>query len=311
MTKTIFINMPSYKDPEIWLTIEDFIKKAKYPKNVYFGVTHQTDLRVVETQFLNQHDKTRVQVNLAVPGSIVGAQPGRLNSHKFYNGQDYYLNMDSHMRAIPHWDVKIIKEFNEVEKRRGPSMFTGYVNTYDRKGNTDIYDEQLPTPTFYMSEENIAHFKQQGIPQFCPRYTHLGRETHSSYVSGHFFFTRGEYIDRVPFVEKIVFTEEEIFMALRMFTAGYNIFIPKTNFVFHRYGRPDRKLIWDEFPELWYPKADASKEHALKIIENNIIDKKEGLFPDRTLAEFEEYSGIQFVSRELDPAVISHGVVNP
>ena len=34
MTKTIFINMPSYKDPEIWLTIEDFIKKVPDIKNI-------------------------------------------------------------------------------------------------------------------------------------------------------------------------------------------------------------------------------------------------------------------------------------
>ena len=37
----IFINIASYRDPELLPTIEDAIAKAKYPERLVFGICHQ------------------------------------------------------------------------------------------------------------------------------------------------------------------------------------------------------------------------------------------------------------------------------
>jgi hypothetical protein len=297
--KTIFINIPSYKDLEIWMTIDDFIKNAKNPDRVYFGITHQSDNIEKETLIYNTYDKDKVLIDIFEPGLIVGCQPARKNSHKFYNNQDYYLNMDSHMRSIQNWDELIINEFEDIEKRKGKSVITGYVNDYD------LDDENNPilkisTPWIYkMSNDNIENFKNTGIVQMIPSYSNHIEEIESPYVSGHFFFTRSEYIKRVGFVDNITFTEEEMFMALRFFTAGYNLFIPKKTYVLHRYGRPNRKLFWEDFPEKFYESDVSSKKFFNNIVVNNVIDNKIGLFKDRSLSDFEEYSGINFKSREV------------
>jgi hypothetical protein len=302
--KTIFINIPSYSDPEIWDTIKDFILKAKNSSRIFFGITHQTfdlenDLLKSETNYTN------VKMDIIPAGSIIGCQPARKNSHKFYDGQDYYLNMDSHMRAVENWDSLIIDDFEKLEIKKGKSVLTGYVNSYEvNESGESILRKETPW-IFYMSEDNISNFKANGVLQMCPKHSNHTEPVLSPYVSGHFFFARGKYIEHVGFVEEITFTEEELFMAVRFFTAGYNLYIPSKNYVFHRYGRPNRRLIWEDFPEKFYPASEASKNFSVNVLENNIINQENGLFSERTLEEFEKYASISFKNRDLGSKIIS------
>lgn len=296
--KTIFINIPSYKDPELWMTIDDFLKNAKNPDRVYFGVTNQPEDIKNDKEIYSRYNKDKVLVDIVEPGSIVGCQPARKNSHKFYNNQDYYLNMDSHMRSIENWDDLMINEFEDIEARRGKSVITGYVNDYTLdENNNPIFNISTPW-VYHMSQDNLNNFKNTGVVQMVPGHSEHTEEVESPYVSGHFFFTRSEYVKRINFVNEIAFTEEELFMALRFFTAGYNIYIPKKTYVFHRYGRPNRKLFWEDFPEKFY-KADEYSRDFFNNIVNNPLDDNTSLFKDRSLSDFEEYSGINFKDRSV------------
>lgn len=305
--KTIFINIPSYEDPEIWETISSFIDNAKYPQRIFFGIANQTNARKLHEEVLERFPN--VSMHILEPGSIAGAQPCRIKSHEFYNGQDYYLNMDSHMRAIKNWDIELIEELEKTNIKYGKSVLTAYVAAYDKdKDGKDIIPKVTYATVFNMSDANKEHFYKYGIPQFCSYVTELSEPVKSPYISGHFFFTTKEVIEHVPYVDKILFTEEEIFMAVRFFTAGYNIFQPPKTFVYHRYGRAGRKLFWEDFSEQWYVKEKESREYASNVLQNNIIGK-DALFDKRSLAEFEEYSGIDFRNRVLSESVI-HGKIN-
>jgi GT2 family glycosyltransferase len=244
-------------------------------------------------------------MDIIPPGSIIGCQPARKNSHKFYDGQDYYLNMDSHMRAVENWDSLIINDFEKLESKKGKSVFTGYVNSYDVDESGGFILKKETPWLFYMSEDNISNFKQNGVLQMCPKHSNHTEPVLSPYVSGHFFFARGKYIEHVSFVEEITFTEEELFMAVRFFTAGYNLYIPSESYVFHRYGRPNRRLIWEDFPEKFYPASEASKNFSVNVLENNIINEKNGLFSERTLEEFEKYASICFKTRNLGSKIVA------
>lgn len=304
--KTIFINIPSYHDPEIWETVDNFYTNAKYPERVFFGITNQTDAIDLHAEVLARYD--RVSMDIVTPGSIVGCQPARLNSHKFYDDQDYYLNMDSHMRSIKDWDEELINDFEKLQESNGKSVITAYVAGYDKdaSGNDIILDSNFST-MFYMSEQNISSFKTNGIPQFCAYNHEYGVELPSPYVSGHFFFTSRDAIKDAPFVKEVMFTEEEIFMAVRFFTAGYNIFTPKKTYVYHRYGRNGRRLFWEDFPEVWNGKDKESRDFVVNILENNLVQSN-GILNKRTLSEFENYSGIRFKTRELSSDVISGNI---
>lgn len=306
--KTIFVNIPSYQDPEIWETVDNFYKNAKYPERIYFGITNQTDNKKLHEEVLIRFPN--VQMDILELGSIVGCQPARINSHRFYNNQDYYLNMDSHMRCILNWDEELVNDFEKLQEREGPSVITCYAAPYDKDENgADIIREVPYSTSFYMQEHNITHFKKHGIPQFCAYNQEYGIETPSPYVSGHFFFTSRQAILDAPFVKEVMFTEEEIFMAVRFYTAGYNLYNPKKTYIYHRYGRGGRRLFWEDFPELWYERDIESRNFVNNVLQNNIINDANGLLSKRTLSEFESYSGLNFSDRAFDESVIKQRII--
>jgi hypothetical protein len=301
--KTIFVNIPCYQDPEIWETISSFIDNADNPERIYFGITNQTDNFLLHQEVLERFPN--VKMHLLVPGSLPGCQPARLKSHEFYNNEDYYLNMDSHMRAIKKWDTLIIEELDDTDKKYGPSVFTGYVAAYDKDNdNKDKIPNVDYTTVFNMNEQNVNHFIKHGIPQFISFPYVTDEPIPSPYISGHFFFTTGKAVIDSPFVKDILFTEEEIFMAVRFFTAGYNLFQPTRTYVYHRYGRNGRSLFWEDFPEKWYEKSEESKNFVNNVFLNEIVSKENGLLDKRTLLDFEQYSGIDFRNRTLSEDVI-------
>jgi hypothetical protein len=301
----IFINIPSYKDPEIWLTVENFINNAKHPERIFFAITLQSidqkDDRL-KASFYNN-----VKADIIEPGSLIGCQPARKNSHKFYNNEDYYLNMDSHMRSIKNWDVEIIREYEKNKVEHGVSVFTAYAPPYDLlEDGTDLIDSNITSnPTFYMSESNTENFYKNLVPQFTSQYTGSGKNVFSPYVSGHFFFTEKQVIEKVPFMSEITFTEEEPLMALRFFTAGFNLITPSKVFVYHRYGRGGRSLFWEDFPEKFFPEDQKSRDYFKELVKNNRIDPENGLFAERSLEDYEKYSGISFSSGTLHDGVKS------
>lgn len=301
---SIFINIPSYKDPDLWNTIDNFIKNAKYPERIFFGITNQSENPIEAKGKLKKYNN--VNMDIIEPGSIVGCQPARLNSHKFYNGQDYYLNMDSHMRSSLNWDIDIIDQYVKDREEFGKSVFTGYATSYhvDENGN-DVFADHKIMPTFFMSKENQKSFYENGVPQFQGIHKNHQHSVLSPYVSGHFFFTEKHVIETVPFMDKITFTEEEPLMALRFFTAGFNLLTPSGNFVFHRYGRDKRPLFWEDFPDVWYKETEKSRNHFLDVVLNNIIDQKYGLFDKKTVRDFELYAGINFKNRYLSERLIN------
>lgn len=298
ISSRIFINIPSYKDPEIWLTIDNFIKNARNPERVFFGVTLQSEDIKRDYKILRNY--TNVSMDIVEPGSIIGCQPARKNSHQFYKNEEYYLNMDSHMRSIKNWDSEIIKEYELNKSEYGISVFTGYAPPYELEDGVDIIPDHIDSnPTFYMSDPNVESFYAKLVPQFTPQYSNPGKNVLSPYVSGHFFFTERHVIEKVPFMSEITFTEEEPLMALRFFTAGFNLVTPKKVFVYHRYGRNGRRLFWEDFPDKFYPEHNNSRNFFEEVVTKNIIDPKGGLFTERSLDDYEKYSGIYFREKIL------------
>ena len=301
----IFINIPAYKDPELWLTVKDFIDNAKYPERVFFGITLQSDN--IHQDRIQSFEYNNVSLDAIEPGSLVGCQPARKNSHKFYREEDYYLNMDSHMRSIQNWDTEIIREYEFNKEQYGISVFTAYAPPYDLSENNEtIIDKNITkNPTFKMSESNVDNFYKNLVPQFTSQYTNSGNNVLSPYVSGHFFFTERQVIEKVPFMTDITFTEEEPLMALRFFTAGFNLVTPSKVFVYHRYGRGGRRLFWEDFPEKFFPEDLKSRTFFQELVTNPRIDQMSGLFDVRTIEDYEKYSGISFSSKALHESVIS------
>lgn len=307
--KTIFINIPSYDDSEIWPTIDSFFERAKYKERVFVGVVHQTFDFKTDYQKMHEYKKkykNQISLRLLLPGTIVGCQPARKYVHNFYNKEDYYLNTDSHCRAMQNWDEDLILEFEELEiEKRNKCVITAYAPSYRIKNGKDDYDDVSLEHNigFMMNEDQIKMFEERGVIQMASVYKESNGFYPSPYISGHFFFCRGSYVEEVPFVNKIAFSEEEIFMQLRFFSKGIDVYTPRRCFIYHRFDRADnnveRRLIWDDFPEQFFEAHENSRAHCVFITENNYIDSENGLFGVRSIEEYEKIFGVDFKNRTV------------
>jgi hypothetical protein len=97
----IFVQIASYRDPELLPTIKDCLDKAKYPENLTFGICWQRD----EHESLGEFkDDDRFQI-IDVPWhESKGLCWARSLIQKLWNGEKYTMQLDSHHRFAQNWD---------------------------------------------------------------------------------------------------------------------------------------------------------------------------------------------------------------
>ncbi len=113
----IFIQIASYRDPQLIPTIKDCIDKAKKPENLVFGICRQfhpedgfDDLSEYE------NDKRFRILNIPYQEST-GVCWARNQVQQLYKGEKYTLQLDSHMRFEQDWDDTLIKMIKQLQKK--------------------------------------------------------------------------------------------------------------------------------------------------------------------------------------------------
>ncbi|MBF0428606.1 MAG: hypothetical protein HQL94_06750 [Magnetococcales bacterium] len=107
--QTIFVSVASYRDSECPWTLEDLFAKATYPDRIYVGVLWQVAEEDPKAfcQIPNRPDQVRgLMVDASASLGVCWAR-SRIQA-ELWQGEDYYLQIDSHSRFAPGWDVLLI-----------------------------------------------------------------------------------------------------------------------------------------------------------------------------------------------------------
>ena len=128
----IFIQIASYRDPELIKTIESAIDNAKKPKNLVFGIARQfhPDDKFDDLSKYEKDGRFRI-LNIPYLDSK-GACWARNQIQQLYKDEKYTLQIDSHMRFAPNWDEEMINMIKQLQKKgyKKP-LLTGYVSSFD------------------------------------------------------------------------------------------------------------------------------------------------------------------------------------
>jgi len=295
---TIFIQIASYRDPELLPTLRDCIKNAEFPENLIFGICWQKADEDSLEEFAND---PRFRVTPVPYRESKGACWARNTLQQLYKDEKYTLQIDSHMRFANHWDtlaINMVKSF-QAQGHTKP-LLTGYISSYDPE-NDPAGRVQVP---WKMVLNKII--PETGIPMYLPssfsaEETALNAPLKSKFYSAHFCFTLGEFSKEVQHDPNIYFTGEEINIAIRSYTHGYDLFHPDCIIVWHEYTRKGRTKHWDDHTE-WWKTEEESKTHLKKFLHNIINDipiEKYGLGKVRTFHEYELYSEIDFKNKKI------------
>ena len=296
----IFISIAAYRDSELTPTIEDCLSKAKNPKNLVFGISNQFH---PEDNFndLSKYKK-RKSFNILETNykKSLGVCHARHHIQKFYDGEEYYFQLDSHHRFAQDWDVKLKKCLSDLKKDGYEKpVLSSYLPSYDPdiKGEAklnDVWrtyiDRFMPEGPIFIFPESIHNWKEKEKPE------------KARFISGHFIFCDGSFVEEVPYDPKLYFHGEESSLAVRAFTHGYDLFHLPKPWVWHHYTRSGRKRHWDD-TEKW---AQLNKESFTRYRKLFGMDglrksnfKQYGLGKTRSLNDYEKYAGIRFKDRKI------------
>ena len=301
--KSIFVQIGCYRDKELNKTISDAIAKSSKNININFGV-HNCYLTeneaIVRTKYASN---SKILIKHSLAPNNLGIQRSRYFAHTFYDGEDYYVQIDAHMRFAKYWDEILINQHKYLKScGLHKPLVTGVFQSYDYIGGKEYFSGDKQPRIFYFYEEhnNFANYylPSQGVcivDKGC---------TYTAGIGGAFIFTEGSFHKINP-TKNINFINEEPTIAMRAFTHGFDLVADESFSVYHfsgydMNGHERRNRAHLDFPELWRNIVDGSSRSEWK----KMIDSWEigpfGFGEERTLEEWSRFSRLNYVNKTVD-----------
>ena len=306
----IFIQIASYRDPQLVPTIKDCIAQAANPDDLVFCIAwqHGPDENIDELLV-----DPRVKVIDIDYRKSKGACWARNQIQQRYDGETYTLQLDSHHRFAKGWDTTCIQMMDQLRSMgHAKPLLTGYISSFD-PDNDPAGRINVPW------KMNFDRFIPEGAVFFLPasidEHVTLSAPVAARFYSAHFCFTLGQFCKEVPHDPNYYFHGEEISIAARAFTWGYNLFHPHKVIAWHEYTRKGRTKHWDDHNGAAREQTDDKKDwgqrnadchkrnRCLFSMDGEKYESIEwgpyGFGPIRTLRDYEKYAGINFKKRAV------------
>ncbi len=310
----IFIQIASYRDPQLVPTIKDCIQNAKNPENLVFSIAWQHSNEDEWDNLDEFKNDSRFKILDIDYKDSQGACWARNQLQQQYDGEGYTLQLDSHHRFIENWDVELIGMIKQLQdKGHKKPLLTGYVSSFD-PDNEPLgrikepwkmnFDRFIPEGAVFFLPATIDDFRERTEP------------VPARFYSAHFCFTLGEFSVEVQHDPEYYFHGEEISIAVRAYTHGYDLFHPHKIVVWHEYTRKGRKKQWDDDP-VWVTRNNNCHKRNRKLfgMDGEVKDIDFGVYDfgnERTLEDYERYAGLSFKKRAVQKYTLDNNLApNP
>jgi glycosyltransferase involved in cell wall biosynthesis len=311
----IFIQIASYRDPELEKTVKSAIENAKKPKNLVFAIARQFH---PDDKFdtLSEYRKDKRFRILDIPYlESGGACWARNQIQQLYKGEEYTLQIDSHMRFAPNWDEEMINMIKQLQKKgHKKPLLTGYVSSFNPENDPQ---ERIQEPWRMVFDRFIPEGAVFFLPETIPGWESLKEPVTARFYSAHYCFTLGQFSQEVQHDPDYYFHGEEISIAARAYTHGYDLFHPHKTLIWHEYTRKGRTKQWDDDRDWGNKNARAHlKNRKLFSMDGLKFNPDEfgiyGFGTERSLRDYEKYSGLLFEKRAIQQYTIDkHYPPNP
>jgi glycosyltransferase involved in cell wall biosynthesis len=298
---TIFVQIASYRDPQLIPTIDDMLDNAKYPENLRIGICHQYHPDDEFSNITKYRLDDRFRIIDVLYSNSKGACWARNQIQQVYSSETYTLQIDSHMRFEENWDETLIEMITQLqEKGFDKPLLTGYVSSFNPNNDPE---GRVREPWRMAFDRFIPEGAVFFLPETIPNWRELTEPVPARFYSAHFAFTLGQFSVEVQHDPEFYFHGEEISIGVRAYTHGYDLFHPHKVVIWHEYTREGRTKQWDDDKD-WVNKNNLAHKKNRQLFgmdgENVELDfGKYGFGTERTLREYEIYSGLLFSRRAV------------
>lgn len=316
LVSTVLVEIPSYCDPELRNTIEAARAMAANPDRIRFAVCLQDD------------DPDILAYLEALPGCRVkhfakkdapGTCAARYECQQLYDGEDFVFHVDPHMRFARYWDAAVIDQWRLCGDPKAILSTWGVdlrKKDLDLPVDSDMFNALVPAEGVKIDGRMFAdgpgvitglYFVEgRWDPRFnYGNYFYDFKPRPGAFICAHYVFGPGRIDIDVPVDRNMDFTGDELAVAVRYYTSGYNIYHPGIACVYHLWRRD---LVYGQ--DKLAPAGDKIRvddgatrkqrqvrrvEKLLRLADRPGVDLAGfDLGTERTLEDYEEYSGLSF-----------------
>jgi len=232
--KTIFVSISCMDDEEIVHTVNSIFENANFPNFVFVGIgltamKSKTFLSV--KKMLKKYPNLRLSYTKQKKNNIntLGVGLGRLKAQKLYNGEDYFMQVDSHSYFESGWDSQVLSLFDEAVKKVGddkvvltcipPRYF--YENEKPKRKDSGVRYPQFVDGFFvnvvpmWASQDSLLISSERIIP--------------SSKANSAFLFGDKEFAKNTGIVPTSIFYDEEILYSINLIDQGFALAFPNVS----------------------------------------------------------------------------------
>jgi hypothetical protein len=215
----IFVSIACFMDKDIENTVKDCLDKAENPDNIVFGICLQED---PEEQLLTEYNNNKqFKIHRIHWKQAQGPTYARYLVSKLLTNEDYYLQIDCHTRFFDKWDKIALECLEECNDDK--AIITNFPIGIP---NMDKYLEHpLNKSTKIFNSLSMESIKLGSV---CANYNKdINYKTY--YLSGALIFGKSDFLKEVKYDPVLTYsyqTIEQQFYAIRLFTYGWNIYMP-------------------------------------------------------------------------------------
>lgn len=304
---SIFISIASYCDPVLGFTLARARATARWPELLHFGVVDQSPAAAALATDPAPSRLTYLRID---PVYARGPCWARALAMTLYEGEDWFLQLDSHMDFDDDWDARLIACAQELLPGRRGIAISSYPNSF-------VFENGSPARR-PATDKVLAHVVKPGTT-FAPEHPVLGFEAHPAdmdsplagfHVGAGCLFAPGRFVETFPYDPCFYFHGEEQGVAIRLFTHGWDIFHMPGLPIYHLYnnaeaGGPPRPMHWDATHEAqrqraWWTLEQRSRARLAALVGGAPLGIF-GLGTQRSIADYAEFSGIDYAARAIAP----------
>jgi Glycosyltransferase (GlcNAc) len=307
--KSIYVSIACLGfDSELISTVKTCVDNASKNNKLKISIACVGDYLFYENTINQLSNYKNITIKYYGIKNNYGVGKGRTLAAKFYNNEDYFLQIDSHTLFLNNWDTTLISTFKKAkQKNKGKIILTAVPPKYsymniDYKKHVAIAYQEFSYSYWIKNEKRfnkIPMFSDNSFKELFPeKHEDLKNNIfcNSIKVCAAFIFGDKDFASNTCLDESILFWEEEILQSIELVDKGFILLYPNIKSPVYHYfldanSDPNsRTKISNLLDEL-----EMTMDDYFNIMKNNYISYMNEPKNYNKIKAFEAYSDVSLI----------------